>query len=105
MIALFILERTPVLRIWMTALDGLCENACGEKPSQPPCQAVARLGAPREVFYRIISDGSDIPRRVKVHRPTFVVKLAVQPTKFNGNRADVPLIQASIDPRGSCKDR
>ncbi len=74
--------------------------------SQPPGEAVARIEAPRgEVFYCIASDGSDIPRRVKVHTPTFVVMPAVRPMVLNGNLADVPLIQASIDPCDSCKDR
>ncbi len=74
--------------------------------AQPPGEAVARIEAPRgKVFYRIASDGSDIPRRVKVRTPTFVVMPAVRPMVLNGNLADVPLIQASIDPCYSCTDR
>lgn len=72
----------------------------------PPGEAVARIEAPRgEVFYYIASDGSDVPLRVKVRTPSFVnmptVKLMVQ----GANLADVPLIQASIDPCYSCTDR
>lgn len=74
--------------------------------SVPPGEAVARIEAPRgEVFYYVASDGSDRPRRVKVRTPSFMnippVRLMVQ----GASLADVPLIQASIDPCFSCTDR
>jgi Ni,Fe-hydrogenase III large subunit len=72
----------------------------------PPGEVVARIEAPRgEVFYCVVSDGSDTPLRVKVRTPSFVnmppVRLLVQ----GASLADVPLIQASIDPCYSCTDR
>lgn len=72
----------------------------------PPGETVARTEAPRgEVFYYVASDGSDVPLRVKVRTPSFsnmpTVRLMVQGTSL----ADVPLIQASIDPCYSCTDR
>ena len=72
----------------------------------PPGETVARAEAPRgECFYYVASDGSDIPARVKIRTPSFenmpVVRLMVQ----GATLADVPLIQASIDPCYSCTSR
>jgi Ni,Fe-hydrogenase III large subunit len=72
----------------------------------PPGEAVARIEAPRgEVFYYIASDGSDVPLRVKVRTPSFVNMPTVRLMVQGANLADVPLIQASIDPCYSCTDR
>ncbi len=58
----------------------------------PPGEAVARSEAPRgECFYYVASDGSDTP----------TVRLMV----LGANLADVPLINASIDPCYSCTSR
>ncbi len=69
-------------------------------------EAVARIEAPRgEVFYYIASDGSDTPVRVKVRTPSFV-NIPTVALMVKGNElADVPLIQASVDPCYSCTDR
>lgn len=72
----------------------------------PPGEAVARVEAPRgEVFYYVASDGSDLPQRVKVRTPSFVNMPAVRLMLSGATLADVPLIQASIDPCYSCTDR
>lgn len=72
----------------------------------PPGEATARSEAPRgEVFYYVASDGSDVPARVKVRTPTFVNLPAVRTMVLGASLADVPLIQASIDPCYSCTDR
>ena len=72
----------------------------------PPGEAVARTEAPRgEVFYYIASDGSDVPLRVKVRTPSFANMPTVRLMVQGANLADVPLIQASIDPCYSCTDR
>ena len=72
----------------------------------PPGEAVARIEAPRgEVFYYVASDGSDTPARVKVRTPSFVNIPAVAAMVRGSELADVPLIQASVDPCYSCTDR
>ncbi|HEX2987295.1 MAG TPA: nickel-dependent hydrogenase large subunit [Chloroflexota bacterium] len=72
----------------------------------PPGEAIARAEAPRgEVFYYVASDGSDIPTRVKARTPTYLNLTAARPMVLGATLADVPLIQASIDPCYSCTDR
>lgn len=69
-------------------------------------EEVCRIEGPRgEVFYAIAADGSDIPCRVRVRTPSFANMPAVRLMVQGANLADVPLIQASIDPCYSCTDR
>jgi Ni,Fe-hydrogenase III large subunit len=75
-------------------------------PVIPIGEATARAEAPRgEVIYYIASDGSDIPQRVKIRTPTYANMPSVQAMSKNQQLADMPLIQASIDPCYSCTDR
>ena len=75
-------------------------------PVIPTGEATARSEAPRgEVFYYIASDGSDTPRRVKIRTPTYANMPSVAAMSKNQQLADMPLIQASIDPCYSCTDR
>ncbi|MEW5959898.1 MAG: nickel-dependent hydrogenase large subunit [Chloroflexota bacterium] len=75
-------------------------------PVIPPGEATARVEAPRgEVLYYLAADGSDIPQRVKIRTPTFVNMPSVQAMSIGQQLADMPLIQASIDPCYSCTDR
>ena len=75
-------------------------------PDIPAGEAVARAEAPRgEVLYYLASDGSDVPRRVKIRTPTFMNMPTVEPMSRGQQLADMPLIQASIDPCYSCTDR
>jgi Ni,Fe-hydrogenase III large subunit len=75
-------------------------------PVIPLGEATARAEAPRgEVFYYIASDGSDIPQRVKVRTPTYANMPSVRAMSRDQQLADMPLIQASIDPCYSCTDR
>jgi Ni,Fe-hydrogenase III large subunit len=72
----------------------------------PPGEAIARAEAPRgEIIYYVASDGSDVPTRVKARTPSFVNLTTVRPMVLGATLADVPLIQASIDPCYSCTDR
>jgi len=72
----------------------------------PPGEAVARSEAPRgELFYYVASDGTDIPSRVKIRTPSFVNQPTVRLMMLQENLADVPLINASIDPCYSCTSR
>jgi Ni,Fe-hydrogenase III large subunit len=71
-----------------------------------PGEAVARSEAPRgELFYYVASDGTDIPSRVKIRTPSFVNMPTVRLMMLRANLADVPLINASIDPCYSCTSR
>lgn len=75
-------------------------------PVLPPGEATARAEAPRgELFYYLDSDGSDTPRRVKIRTPTFVNIPAVEAMCLGQHFADLPIIQASVDPCCSCTDR
>ncbi|NMC84633.1 MAG: hydroxyacid dehydrogenase [Anaerolineaceae bacterium] len=72
----------------------------------PAGEATARSEAPRgEVFYYVSSDGSDVPARVKIRTPSFVNIPSVRAMVKGQFLADMPLIQASIDPCCSCTDR
>jgi len=75
-------------------------------PGIPAGEATARAEAPRgEVLYYIASDGSDVPLRVKIRTPTYINMPSVRPMSLGQQLADMPLIQASIDPCYSCTDR
>jgi Ni,Fe-hydrogenase III large subunit len=111
-----VLARVVVRALEMLESCGILEQAVQQMPegklhagdiySVPPGEAVARTEAPRgEVFYYVQSDGSDTPARVKVRTPSFA-NIPTATVMVNGNElADVPLIQASIDPCYSCTDR
>jgi len=72
----------------------------------PPGETVARSEAPRgEAFYYVASDGSDVPMRVKIRTPTLVNMPVLKFMVLGANLADVPLINASIDPCYSCTSR
>jgi len=75
-------------------------------PVIPPGEATARTEAPRgELFYYLASDGSDIPTRVKIRTPSFVNIPSIEAMCVGNQLADMPLIQASVDPCCSCTDR
>lgn len=72
----------------------------------PAGEACARIEGPRgEVFYYVASDGSGVPLRVRIRTPTFQNMPTVALMIRRQTLADVPLIQASIDPCYSCTDR
>ena len=75
-------------------------------PVIPSGEATARAEAPRgELFYYLASDGSDTPARVKIRTPTFVNIPSISAMCVGQQLADLPLIQASVDPCCSCTDR
>ena len=75
-------------------------------PIIPTGEATARSEAPRgELFYYLASDGSDTPTRVKVRTPSYVNIPAIEDMCVGYHLADLPLIQASVDPCCSCTDR
>jgi Ni,Fe-hydrogenase III large subunit len=78
----------------------------GDVYAVPPGHAVARIEAPRgEVFYYVESDGTDTLARVKVRTPSFANIPTVAAMVKGGELADVPLVQAAVDPCYSCTDR
>jgi len=102
------LEIVESCRIIEQAIEGMPAGPTdlGNFLPMPAGEATARIEGPRgEVFYYVASDGSDSPTRVRIRTPTFAnmptVALMVQGQQL----ADVPLIQASIDPCYSCTDR
>jgi len=75
-------------------------------PAIPSGEATARAEAPRgELFYYLASNGSDTPARVKIRTPSFVNIPSIQAMCVGNQLADMPLIQASVDPCCSCTDR
>jgi ech hydrogenase subunit E len=80
------------------AFDGL--------PIIPAGEATFRAEAPRgEVLYYIASDGTDVPLRVKIRTPSYVNIPSIEGMILGQQLADMPIIQASIDPCCSCTDR
>jgi ech hydrogenase subunit E len=103
------LEMLESIRLIEKALQTLPGGPirCGNRfPLIPLGEATARSEAPRgEVIYYIASDGGDIPQRVKIRTPTFANMPSVEAMSRKQQLADMPLIQASIDPCYSCTDR
>ncbi len=111
-----VLARLVVRALEMVEACYLIEQALDQLPDGewkgqlfvelPPGEAAARIEAPRgEVFYYLASDGGEKPVRVKVRTPSFVNMPTVRLMLKDATLADVPLIQASIDPCYSCTDR
>jgi ech hydrogenase subunit E len=72
----------------------------------PAGTAISRVEAPRgEVLYQMVSNGTEIPQRVRVRTPTFMNMATVRFTVLGQELADSLLIQASCDPCYSCTDR
>ena len=106
------LEMMESCRILRQALCTLPEGPIHTPPPTaakykvPAGTAVSRVEAPRgEVFYQVTSDGTDVPKRVRVRTPTFMNMATVRLTVLGQELADSPLIQASCDPCYSCTDR
>ncbi|MDR3727533.1 MAG: nickel-dependent hydrogenase large subunit [Terracidiphilus sp.] len=103
--ALEILESCKIID---QVLDRMPEGPihAGDIYSVPAGNAVVRIEAPRgEVFYYLVSNGSDTPLRVKVRTPSFANIPSVAAMVMKNTIADVPLIQAALDPCYSCTDR
>jgi len=72
----------------------------------PAGETTARSEAPRgECFYYVAAGGTDSPLRVKIRTPSFVNMPLVREMVLGADLADVPLINASIDPCYSCTCR
>jgi Ni,Fe-hydrogenase III large subunit len=111
-----VLARVVVRALEMLESCRMIEQAIERMPSGPlhagdiyavpPGEAIVRIEAPRgEVFYYVKSDGSDTVARLKIRTPTFLNIPTVQAMVKGNAFADIPLIQASVDPCYSCTDR
>ena len=107
--ALEMVESCRILRQALGSLPGgpvATPAPTAAKFKIPAGIAISRIEAPRgEVLYQMVSDGTDIPKRVRVRTPTFMNMATVRLTVLNQELADSPLIQASCDPCYSCTDR
>jgi Ni,Fe-hydrogenase III large subunit len=102
------LEIVESCKIIEQVLDQMPEGAIhgADVYSVEAGDAVVRIEAPRgEVFYYLASNGSDTAARVKVRTPSFANIPAVAAMVKGNDLADVPLIQAAVDPCYSCTDR
>jgi Ni,Fe-hydrogenase III large subunit len=103
------MEMLESVRLIEQALRNLPEGPTRAEagfPVIPPGEATARAEAPRgELLYYLASDGSDTPTRVKVRTPSFMNIPSIQAMCVGYHLADMPLIQASVDPCCSCTDR
>ncbi len=104
-----VLENFESIRIIRQALEMLPKGAVNlgfRIPKIPAGEYMVRHEAPRgQLCYKVVTDGSENPKRVSIHVPTFRNAPTV-PTMLRGNSvADAGLIIASIDPCFSCMDR
>ncbi len=72
----------------------------------PIGEAISRVEAPRgELFYYVASDGSEIPKRVRIRVPTYANLPAVKWMLKDENIENLSLVLASIDPCFACTER
>jgi Ni,Fe-hydrogenase III large subunit len=75
----------------------------GDVPEGETC---ARIEGPRgELLYYVVSDGGEVPVRVRVRTPTFANMPTARAMVIGQSFSDLGIIQASIDPCYSCTDR
>jgi Ni,Fe-hydrogenase III large subunit len=75
-------------------------------PTIPAGEVTFTAEAPRgELFYYLKSDGSDIPKRMKIRTPSFVNIPSIKAMVVGQQFGDLTLIQATIAPCCSCTDR
>lgn len=89
-------------------LDNLPESELAVRVPRrlPPGEVYSRVEAPRgELFYFLVSNGSDKPERVKVRTPSLCNWGTITAVAVGHKLADMPMILAGIDPCFSCNDR
>ncbi len=100
------------ISIILQCLEGLDRVSGGilSEPVDPKdfklTEAIGKAEAPRgELFYYIVSDGTNIPHSVRIRTPSFR-NISIVPRLLKGHTvADAPIIVGSIDPCYSCTDR
>jgi Ni,Fe-hydrogenase III large subunit len=104
--ALEMLESVRLIELALRRMPGGPVRLPGVYTVVPAGEITARAEAPRgEVIYYLEADGSDTPRRMRIRTPTFVNLPAIEAMCIGQQLADLPLIQASVDPCNSCTDR
>ena len=77
-----------------------------EVPDIPPGEGIGRGEAPRgECLHYVVSDGTNIPKRVKIRAPSFMNIPSFKARVVGETVSDVILILASVDPCYSCAER
>jgi NADH-quinone oxidoreductase subunit D len=72
----------------------------------PGEEAFGKVEAPRgELMYYIVSNGTNIPERVRMRTPSYVNNPTLPLQLIDETIADAPIIIAGIDPCLSCTDR
>jgi Ni,Fe-hydrogenase III large subunit len=105
--ALEIMESCKILRQALTKMPPGEISTGVDKPVFVTGTAMSRVEAPRgEVVYSVTwKEHSKTPSRVHVRTPTYADMPAIRYMVRGARLADIPLIQASIDPCYSCTDR
>jgi ech hydrogenase subunit E len=101
-------ELNETNKILRTILDNMPEGDLSVRVPRriKPGETISRVEAPRgELFYFIVSNGSDRPERIKVRTPTLCNMASVIVLSVGHQLADVPMILAGVDPCFSCNDR
>ena len=111
-----VLARVVVRALEIIESCGIVQQALQQMPAGPlhtgdtyfvpRGECIARIEAPRgELFYYVASDGGDTLSRVKIRTPSFANIPTVVAMVKGSDLADIPLIQAAVDPCYSCTDR
>lgn len=100
-------ETYESINIIEQALDNLPDGEIAVKPGEPLIkEEMGRAEAPRgELFYYIKSDGTNIPKRVKVRTPSFANNFTIIEMLRGENLKNARLVIESVDPCFACTDR
>lgn len=100
-------ETLESIKIIKQALGNLPSGEIAEKPGEPlEKEEVGRAEAPRgELVYYIKSDGTNIPKRVKVRTPSFANDFTLIEMLRGDMLENARIIIESIDPCFACTDR
>lgn len=72
----------------------------------PVGESIGRAEAPRgELMYYIVSNGTNIPERVRIRTPSYMNNYAILFMLRDQMLADAPIVIASVDPCMACTDR
>lgn len=95
-----------ICRYCLNMLEKTKGPICIEVKEFPIKEAVGKVEAPRgELMYYIVSNGSNIPERVRVRTPSYMNDYAILFMLKDQMLADAPIVIASVDPCMACTDR
>jgi NADH-quinone oxidoreductase subunit D len=100
-------ELLQSIRIIRQAVDALPNGdiKC-EVKEMPEGEGLSRGEAPRgEDLHYVVSNGSNMPERVKIRAPTFMNLPSIKPQLIGNTIADALIIIGAIDPCFCCTDR